>query len=286
MGSPKSDKSAAANEIPQHPVKILPLWVAETELTWEQYDVYLKNNQGNTLRQIQAEKDKASQDRIDAISGPSYFLYADETFDYGGENMAALNMTHHAAMDYCRWLSQQTRQVYRLPTEAEWEWACRAGSTTTYSFGDDPGKLGEYAWFAGNSADAPHKVRTKKPNPWGLYDMHGNLAEWCLDSYDSRYYSTLPLDRAMLEPVLLPKEDPEPRFPHVVRGGSWVDKAGTLRSAARKWSEKRWARQDPMIPKSLWWLTDADFVGFRIVRAVEEPVNLKGVRSKMRWMSK
>src|SRR5207248_2541771 len=174
-----------------------------------------------------------------------------------------------------RWLSAKTGKVYRLPTEAEWEYACRAGTQTAYSWGDDPAKIGEYAWDVDN-AEKPQKVDKKKANPWGLHDMHGNVAEWCLDHYLADAYSRFPVDRATLGPVFLPSER---RFPHVARGGSWVDRADKLRSGARRGSHKDWLRRDPTRPQSIWWLTDADFVGFRVVRAVTEQDNLKGLRS-------
>jgi formylglycine-generating enzyme required for sulfatase activity len=85
----------------------------------------------------------------------------------------------------------KTGRFYRLPSEAEWEYACRAGTTTAYSFGDDPPKLGEYAWYFDNSDDAYHEVGQKQPNPWGLFDMHGNVAEWVLDAHDKGFYATL-----------------------------------------------------------------------------------------------
>jgi formylglycine-generating enzyme required for sulfatase activity len=179
-------------------------------------------------------------------------------------------------MQYCRWLTMKTGKIYRLPTEAEWEWAARAGTTTAYSFGDDPKKLPEYGWFTENAEDKPQPVGKKKPNPWGLYDMHGNVAEWCLDHYKKDYYGTFPLDRPALQPVLKPIGT---RFSHVARGGSWADEPPQCRSAARRGSDKTWIKLDPQRPQSIWWLTSAEFVGFRIVRPIEEQANLKGIRS-------
>jgi len=172
---------------------------------------------------------------------------------------------------------------YRLPTEAQWEYACHAGTTTAYFFGDDSRKLGDYAWDVSNSEEHTHKVGEKKPNPWGLYDMYGNVAEWCLDHYDKDAYSVFAKTRPALWPVVLPTEK---RFPHVVRGGSWADEPAACRSAARRGSDKSWIKLDPQRPQSIWWLTSADFVGFRIVRPVEEQENLKGLYSKVTRESK
>jgi formylglycine-generating enzyme required for sulfatase activity len=113
--------------------------------------------------------------------------------------------------------------------------------------------------------------------------MHGNLAEWCLDHYKKEAYAAFPTDKPALWPVLLPTAD---RFSHVARGGSWADKPPRLRSAARRGSDKTWIRQDPQRPQSIWWLTDAEFVGFRVVRPVEEQDNLKGLQSKVTRESK
>ena len=189
--------------------------------------------------------------------------YGDASFGFGKGRQPVINITHHAAMEYTRWLSQATGKSYRLPTEAEWEYAARGGTTTPYSFGDDATELDAYAWYAANSGDRPHPVGQKKPNAWGLYDMHGNVAEWCLDQYAPDFYARSPAKA----PVLLPSDR---RYPYVARGGSWADDPKQLRSAARRGSTEAWSRRDPQSPQSIWWHTDAMFVGFRIVRAVEE----------------
>ena len=175
-------------------------------------------------------------------------------------------MTQHAARLYCRWLSAKTGRYYRLPTEAEWEYACRAGTTTAYSFGDDPQQLEEYAWYYENSDEAYHEVGLKKPNPWGLYDMHGNVAEWVLDQHTADFYGSQ-ADQVANNPLAIPTE----LYPRVVRGGSWDDPAEMLRSAARNGSSEEWKEQDPQIPQSIWFHTDALGVGFRIVRPLLEP---------------
>jgi formylglycine-generating enzyme required for sulfatase activity len=273
MGSPANEPGRGADEGPQHPVTVRPFWMGKLEVTWDEYDLYWRKKPGAEPAPKPAPNDKEA----DAVSRPTP-PYADETFGYGREGNPVICITHHAAMEYCRWLSAKTGKVYRLPTEAEWEWACRAGTTTAYSFGDDPAKLPDYAWFDKNSEDAPRKAGDKKPNPWGLYDMHGNVAEWCLDHYKKDYYSSFPLDKPTLSPVLLPDAK---RYSYIVRGGSWADSPDRLRSAARRGSEKDWLKRDPQRPQSIWWMTDAEFVGFRIVRPVQEQDNLKGIKSKV-----
>ncbi len=271
MGSPATEKGRKEDEGPQHPVTLQPFWMGKLEVTWDEYDLYWVKRPGTP-------PPTTAQDKVvDAVSRPTP-PYADETFGHGREGNPVLCITHHAAMEYCRWLSAKTGKLYRLPTEAEWEWACRAGTTTAYSFGDDPHQLGDHAWFEKNAEDVAHKVGKKKPNPWGLYDMHGNVAEWCLDHYQKDFYGTLPLDRPALLPVKLPSAN---RYSYLARGGSWLDPPELCRSAARQHSTKAWLQRDPQRPQSIWWMTDADFVGFRVVRAVAEQENLKGLRSKV-----
>ena len=132
--------------------------------------------------------------------------------------------------------------MFQLPTEAQWEYACRAGSTTRYCFGNDASRLGEYAWYGENSDGMTHPVGQKKPNAWGLYDMHGNVWEWCQDWYDAAYYAKSPTDDpncAGMESV------------HAIRGGSWYFDAGYCRSAVRSEFE-RWYQ--------------GDFLGLRVSR--------------------
>jgi formylglycine-generating enzyme required for sulfatase activity len=272
MGSPPSEKGRKDDEGPQHPVTLKPFWMGKCEVTWDEFDLFWRAHPGQ-----KEDKEPENPRNADAVTRPTP-PYADETFERGREGHPVICITQHAAMQYCRWLSVKTGKVYRLPTEAEWEWAARAGTKTAYFFGDDPARLGEYAWFADNSDENPHPVGQKKPNPWGLYDICGNVTEWCLDHYKPDYYASFPLDQPTLQPVLIPTEK---RFPHVVRGGSWADDAAGCRSAARRGSEKKWIRLDPQRPKSIWWLTSAEFVGFRVVRPVEEQDNLKGLRSRV-----
>ena len=280
MGSPDSEKGRNKDEGPQHPVQVKPFWMGKVEVTWDEFDWYwtkrFPGGQPPPRPDISKKPDKES----DAITSPTP-PYADETFGHGREKNPVLAISYHAAMEYCRWLSQETKKTYRLPTEAEWEWACRAGTTTAYSFGDDPAKLAEHDWYEKNSEEVAHKVAEKKANPWGLYDMHGNVAEWCVDRYKADFYAPL-ANKLSLNPFNPPTDN---RYGYVARGGSWIDPAEKCRSAARRASDKDWLRRDPQSPKSIWWMTEADFVGFRVVRAVEEYDNLKNIRSKVTWWS-
>ncbi len=280
MGSPPGEAHRSEDEGPQHEVTLPPFWMGSTEVAWDEYDLFAfsldikrKKQQG-----VDSAAQPQSETAADAVTRPTP-PYADETFGLGRERQSVLCVTHHAAMEYCRWLSAKTGKTYRLPTEAEWEYACRAGSKTTYHFGDDPKQLAEYAWYVDNSDGKPQQVGKKRPNAWGLYDMHGNVAEWCLDHYDKGFYNTFKPGVATLFPVLMPTDK---RYPHVVRGGSWDDEAPLLRSAARRASSEDWSMLDPQQPKSIWWHTNATFVGFRVARPLEEHESVKGLRSKVK----
>jgi formylglycine-generating enzyme required for sulfatase activity len=278
MGSRPDEPGCSPDEGPQHQVTVAPFWIGKTEVTWDEYDIFgFSQDLTKKKRQkVDLSAQPATEKAADAVTRPTP-PYADETFGLGREGQPVISITHHAAMEYCAWLSAKTGKSYRLPTEAEWEYACRAGAQTSYSFGNDASKLGEYAWFAENSEGKPQLVGKKKPNAWGLYDMHGNVAEWCLDRYGKSFYSSFKEKVPALYPVNLPGEE---EYPHVVRGGCWDDPAPRLRSAARRSSSKEWNKRDPQIPQSIWWLTEAIHTGFRVVRPVNEQPNLRGFRSR------
>lgn len=278
MGSPPAEPHRSPGEGPQHPVTIRPFWMSEAEVTWDEYDHFAFDLGIKKPASTDHAQKPEGENIADAITRPTP-PYADPTFGFGHDGYPAISMTHHAVMEYTRWLSAKTGKLYRLPTEAEWEYACRAGTKTAFSFGDDSEKLGESAWFKKDAEARPHPVGKKKPNAWGLYDMHGNIAEWVLDLYDKDFYKTFDPQIPAESPVLLPTEM---EYPYVVRGGSWADDASLLRCAARRASTEDWSRQDPQLPQSIWWHTDATFVGFRIVRPVEEQENLKGLKSKVK----
>jgi formylglycine-generating enzyme required for sulfatase activity len=279
MGSPADEPGRGADEGPQHPVTIRPFWLGKCEVTWDEFSLFQD--------EVGVENPEENEERLkkdaDALTGPTP-PYVEKHYGHPHAKHPALCMTHHCAMEYCRWLSKKTGKVYRLPTEAEWEYAARARSKTAYFFGDDPKQLGDYAWYKANSPTekklngGTHPVGTKKPNAFGLYDMYGNVMEWCLDHYFKDAYARFPLDKPVLSPVMVPTDK---RWSHVARGGSWGDQPAALRSAARRASDVSWMQDDPNRPRSIWWLTKFDVIGFRVARALVEQDDLKGLRSKV-----
>lgn len=253
MGSTPSDKTAKPDEGPPHPVQLSAFWIGAYEVTYEEFDAFMQ------------DEATPQNSKVDAVTRPSQ-PYIDLTLGMGKTSgFPANSMQQYGALMFCRWLYNKTGVFYRLPTEAEWEYAARAGTTTTYPFGNDVNELGNYAWYKGNSGGKYHKVGEKKPNAWGLYDMLGNVAEWTLDQYDDGYFKKL--GEGTTDPLTLPTS----RHPRTVRGGNYNDAAGMLRPAARLESDPVWNRRDPQIPRSRWWNADAPFVGFRLVRPLKQP---------------
>jgi len=262
MGSPRSEKGHFGDEGPQHKVYVDGFWMGKFEITWDLYNLFVSRELDRN--QIPKGRDSEVSINVDGVSGATT-PYVEMSFGMGIDNYPAISMTQLAAVKFCEWLSAMSGRFYRLPTEAEWEYACRAGSETAFNFGDDSSQLGDYAWYVENSNEKYHEVGTKKPNAWGLHDMHGNVAEWTLDQYIPTIYKQRGVE------VTNPLEYGDKVYPKVVRGGSWMNNSNRLRSAARRPSTKKWKERDPQIPKSKWWHTDAPFVGFRVVRPFDTP---------------
>lgn len=243
---------AKKDEQPPHKVTVSGFWMQTHEVTWDEYRLFMFANQAGEI----AHKDEL----VDGVSRPTR-PYVEMSFGMGIKGFPAISMTQHAANKYAEWLSAKTGEFYRLPTEAEWEYACRAGSTTPYSFGSDVSQLSEYAWYKADSGGKYQKVATKKPNAWGLFDMMGNVMEWTLDQYEP-YKSGDQVD---------PWVKPTQPYPIAVRGGSWNDPAPDLTCAARVASDPSWKQQDPQLPKSIWYETDAQWLGFRLIRPSKVP---------------
>jgi sulfatase modifying factor 1 len=212
---------------------IAPFWMAKTETTWEAYDPF----------QYPPENERpGAKIPSEARTRPtSSYLPPDR--GYGHQGYAAITISHMNATRYCAWLSEKAGMKFRLPTEAEWEHACRGGAVTAYCFGDDPKQLGDHAWFKDNADRKPHPVGTRKPNAFGLHDMHGNVAEWC--------------------------DGPEGKG--FIRGGSFLDPAELCRCDSRLPDNPDWNDRDPEDPKSFWWLADGHFIGFRLVCTSNPP---------------
>jgi formylglycine-generating enzyme required for sulfatase activity len=211
---------------------IKPFWMGKTEVTWDEFEEYF----------LAAPEELP--EGFDASGQPSK-PYEPGDHGWGTGRRPVILISRTTAEMYCRWLSAITKKHYRLPTEAEWEHACRAGSKTRYFFGDDPAALGDYAWFQANSGEKTQEVGQKKPNPWGLYDILGNAMEYVSDPFSKDD------DRAVL------------------RGGGWNDPPEALQSSVRRPILPAWYERDPNRPRSKWWYYDGYFLGLRVVRPLE-----------------
>ena len=280
MGSPMDEAGRGNDEGPQHEVRLDSFYLCTTETTLGLFLAYYQETvsaKEDFVAAQQAKKDteQASRARVDAITGPTP-VYGDLTMGYGQKH-PAIGMTWHNAMTFCRWLSKKTGKEYRLPTESEWEYACRVGTGSVFGFGDDTNQPGQspgldqsgrwpadFAWYEANSDGETHEVAKKKPNAWGIYDMLGNVREWVYDFYSPTAYK----EAATETPAVNPK-GPKTDKVHVARGGDYNSPIEELRSAARAFEEEWWRSGDPQIPKSKWWLPEMDFIGFRVARSVD-----------------
>ena len=261
MGSPPEEAGRKEDESPRHEVSVDSLWVGKVEVTWDLFELFLAENK-SLFADLPDEKRKS----VDAVSRPTP-AFEDPSMGMGRDGFPVVNVSPYAALTFCKWLSLVTGKFYRLPTEAEWEYICRAGSQSAYSFGDDQSKLNEYAVYFDNSNGQYAQGASKKPNAWGVYDMHGNVAEWTLDQYAEGFYAGAQAS------VRAPWNKPTSLYSRVYRGGSWDDEAHDLRSAARKKSGVSLQKGDPQVPKSFWWYTNASFIGFRLVSPAKAPTD-------------
>jgi formylglycine-generating enzyme required for sulfatase activity len=270
MGSPDSEPLRDNDEGPVRKVTVSGFWIARTEVTWDEYMAFFRatGSQGRTEGQAVSNKN------TDAISGATPPWGAPDQ-GWGKESHPAITMSWHAAIVYCQWLSKVTGKKYRLPTEAEWEYACRGGTQTPYFFEGDPKKFTSHGFlkklFSPDTTNIASRVvynessssKTEEPasvrgNPFGLKNMSGNVAEFCFDYYSPDYYKT---DSIRINPG-----GPEKGQEHVIRGGSFKSDAKDVRSASRDFTKtKAWLVTDPQMPKSIWWYSDCIDVGFRVV---------------------
>lgn len=231
MGSPASEVNRESDEI-QKEVEVSSFWMESHEVTFAEWDAYFKDN---SLPQSKI---------IDGITRATP-QYIDLTWGMGRDATHPTNsMSQLAAVMYCKWLYSKTGIFYRLPTEAEWEYACKGG-VTGKPLSSNPESLLLYGYFDKNSDGKFHHVEEKKPNALGLFDMLGNLSEWTLDQYEASGYQKLSSKNPLAQPTS--------KYPRVVRGGSYLDDAKELRCSNRIPSNANWNQRDPQIPKSKWW---------------------------------
>jgi formylglycine-generating enzyme required for sulfatase activity len=225
IGSAEDDPDRKPDE-KRREVTLKPFWIGVREVTWAEY---------NAFRTLSGGKD------VDGITRPtmadSYFGDSGMPAEFREVARPVTNVRWHGAVQYCEWLSKRTGRVFRLPTEAEWEVAARAGTTAA-----SPGAPGEQAWFQKNSGEETHKGGLKKPNASGLHDVLGNVWEYALEFHDAPEYSP------------------------VVRGGCWSSPARELRFANRQTVQYKWFEEDTNLPRSVWWVTTSTVsVGIRVV---------------------
>ena len=282
MGSPEGEADRTSDEGPQYEVAIDPFWMGSCEVSWGEYKAYMSACDLFKALETAAVRKVTPENEADAVTAPSNLYDPTTTFTNGEDPLLpAVTMTQFAARQYTKWLSGLTARFYRLPTEAEWEYACRAGTTTPWNTGADPATLEAAAWLADTSDETTHPVGEKEPNAWGLHDMHGNVAEWVLDELVPGGYAR---QAALPQPVPAATAAvwPERLSPRVVRGGAYYDEPAQCRSAARRGSEDlAWKDVDPNLPKSPWWYTEepALGVGMRVVRPLVPP----DLATRRRW---
>ncbi|MBK5203066.1 MAG: SUMF1/EgtB/PvdO family nonheme iron enzyme [Prolixibacteraceae bacterium] len=281
MGSSKKESLRNKDESPVHKVKISGFFMEKAEVSWDEYLAFFRETASQGRKESQETKDQ-----VDAITGPTPPWGAPDQ-GWGKGKKPAITMTWYAASVYCKWLSSVTGKKYRLPTESEWEYACRGGKQTPYPFkgsakdysskgfmkkifSPDTSIINSYVIYALNSKETTQSPSDVRSNPFGLKNMEGNVAEFCLDYYSPTAYKKYQ-DRIVENP-----KGPSKGREHVIRGGSFKSDAKDVRSASRDYTKTRaWLITDPQMPKSIWWYSDIKSVGFRVVCETEETIEQK-----------
>jgi formylglycine-generating enzyme required for sulfatase activity len=253
--------------------------MGKTEVSWNEYLAFFKATGSEGRKEMTGQLNNTE---VDAITGPTPPWGAVDQ-GWGKTTGPAITMTHYAAETYCKWLSKVTGKNYRLPTEAEWEYACRAGTTSPYFFEGDPRKyskntlknkifgpdtsiINSYIIYSLNSNGKTHTPSEVKPNKFGLLNMLGNVSEFCKDWYSPDTYASYSKE------IVVDPQGPVHGLEHVIRGGSFLSDAAEVRCATRDYTRTdAWLITDPQIPKSIWWYSDCVFVGFRVVCEQNDP---------------
>ncbi|MDH6358144.1 SUMF1/EgtB/PvdO family nonheme iron enzyme [Parabacteroides sp. PF5-9] len=274
MGSTAEEPFHKQDEAPVRSVTVAPFFMAEVEVTWDMFWAFYGNTMSEGRTPPEAVYANNSRADVDAISGPTPpFGLPDQ--GWGSGNRPAITMTHYAAETFCQWLSLKTGKKYRLPTEAEWEYAARGGTETPYFFPGSPkdfsdqgfwrkffdaktDSISSYVIYSKNSKNKTQEPDMVKPNPFGLKNMLGNVMEYCADKYDPEAYTKS--GTHVTDPLITTGEE------YVVRGGNYTSDAADVRAAARDYTKhEAWLRTDPQQPKSIWWYSDIRGIGFRVV---------------------
>jgi len=278
IGSPDNEPGRRENEGPQRDVEVSPFFMSEIQVSWDMYMAFFRETMSEGRLDQGAFIASADRDPlIDGISGPTPpWGSPDQGWGYG--KRPAITMTWHAANVFCEWLSLKTGKNYRLPTEAEWEFAARGGTETPYFFEGDPRKftrerfwnrlwgpdttnINSYVIYEENSMARTQTPDIVKPNPFGLRNMLGNVWEYCSDYYDENIFAMYPAETVIQNP-----QGPATGSERVIRGGSFRSDAFEVRSASRsRTRHDAWLLTDPQLPKSIWWYSDVFDVGFRVV---------------------
>lgn len=226
-------------------VDLKPFAISETEVTWDEFDTWAY---GLDIADEKAKIESISKTRP---SKP----YGAPDFGFGHSGYPVLAETYFSAEMYCKWLSEKTGKKFRLPTEAEWEYACRAGGAPVKL---EKEELEKVAWFEENGDEKTHPVKEKAANAFGLYDTLGNAVEWVIKDPDWQK-----LDEA--DDAANPDRRMKKAKTQVARGGSWKEAGEKINSSQRFYQLPSWNVTDPQDPKSRWWLSDGKFVSFRVV---------------------